>query len=193
MSRLDELIQEFCPDGVEFLELRSCIEAVRSLKWKEHSDEKYRYIDLTSVDRDTHSIVNTQVIDATNAPSRAQQIVQMNDVLLGATRPMLKRYCYVTNEYDGEICSTGFCVLRPNTDKILPGWLYHNISSDAFFSHVEKFQKGASYPAISDADVKLFCIPVPPLQIQHEIVRILDNFTELTARKNSTVTIEINC
>lgn len=36
----------------------------------------------------------------------------------------------------------------------------------------------SSVPAIKD-----IVIPVPPLPVQHEIVRILDNFTELTARK----------
>lgn len=181
MTKLDELIQDFCPEGVEFLEIKECVISVKNIKWKDHTGEEYQYIDLTSVDRDTHSIIETQTINSANAPSRALQIVQVNDVLLGTTRPMLKRYCYITKRYDREICSTGFCVLRPNTRIILPGWLYHNISSSYFFTHVEKFQKGASYPAISDADVKAYRIPVPPLEVQREIVRILDNFTELTA------------
>lgn len=107
---------------MEYIELKNCVEAVETIKWKEHTNEEYRYIDLSSVDRDTHSIVETQVIDSTNAPSRAQQIVQTHDILLGATRPMLRRYCYVTEKYDGEICSTGFCVLRPNNNIIIPAW-----------------------------------------------------------------------
>ncbi len=181
MTKLDELIQDFCPEGVEFLEIKECVISVKNIKWKDHTGEEYQYIDLTSVNRDTHSIIETQTINSANAPSRALQIVQVNDVLLGTTRPMLKRYCYITKRYDRDICSTGFCVLRPNTKIILPGWLYHNISSSYFFAHVEKFQKGASYPAISDADVKAYRIPVPPLPVQREIVRILDNFTELTA------------
>lgn len=144
-------------DEIQYMELKNCVGLVRNIKWKERVNEECLYIDLTSVDRDTHSVV--EAIDSVSAPSRAQQIVQTHDVLLGTTRPMLRRYCYITDEYDGEICSTGFCVLRPDTSIILPKWLYHNISSNVFFSHVEKLQKGASYPSISDADVKSICSP----------------------------------
>lgn len=181
MSKLEELINQLCPDGVEYVKIKECIKSVKNIKWKEHEDQKFHYIDLASVDRETHSVLDTQIITSANAPSRAQQIVECNDVLLGTTRPMLKRFCLINDEYSGEICSTGFCVLRPNLEKILPAWLLHNISSDAFFAHVEKFQKGASYPAITDAEVKTFCIPLPPLPVQEEIVRILDNMTSLTA------------
>lgn len=41
-------------------------------------------------------------------------------------------------------------------------------------------QKG-SIPAVSKKQVEQFRIPLPPLPVQQEIVRILDNFTELTA------------
>ena len=156
MSKLEELINQLCPDGVEYVKIKECIKSVKNIKWKEHEDQKFHYIDLASVDRETHSVLDTQIITSANAPSRAQQIVECNDVLLGTTRPMLKRFCLINDEYSGEICSTGFCVLRPNLEKILPAWLLHNISSDVFFAHVEKFQKGASYPAITDAEVKTF-------------------------------------
>ena len=182
MSRLDELIQELCPNGVEYKAIGDCVHKTQNIKWAS-ANGTYSYIDLTSVDRDTHQIIEAQTIDANNAPSRAQQIVQTDDVLFATTRPTLKRYCIIDNRYDGQICSTGFCVLRANRAIVLPRWLYHAISSSEFFYYVEANQKGASYPAISDKEVKQFKIPVPPLPVQSEIVRILDNFTELTARK----------
>lgn len=190
MNKLDELIKEYCPDGVRYTPIGQCVKKVDTIKWKE-TDGQYQYIDLASVDRETHQISETQTINADNAPSRAQQIVHTNDVLLGATRPMLKRYCYIEDGFNGQICSTGFCVLRANDDVVLPRWIYHQVSSTAFFVYVEKVQKGASYPAISDADVKAFKIPVPPLPVQREIVQILDNFTELTAEITEKLTAEL--
>ncbi len=180
MNKLDELIKEYCPDGVRYTLIGQCVKKVDTIKWKE-TDGQYQYIDLASVDRETHQISETQTINADNAPSRAQQIVHTNDVLLGATRPMLKRYCYIEDRFDSQICSTGFCVLRAKEDIVIPRWIYHQISSTAFFAYVEKVQKGASYPAVSDVDVKAFKIPMPPIEVQREIVQILDNFTELTA------------
>lgn len=181
MSKLDKLIAELCPDGVEYKTIGECVEKIENIKWVNHKGETYQYIDLTSVDRDTHTILETQRINDETAPSRAQQIVHEEDILFGATRPLLKRYCYVPYNYDGEICSTGFCVLRARKSVVEPRYLYHVISTTAFFDHVEKYQRGASYPTISDADTKRYKFPAPPLEVQREIVRVLDNFTLLSA------------
>ena len=188
MSRLNDLIAELCPDGVEFLTLQECTQKIQNIKWKEYFGSDKKYIDLSSVEIKLHCITETQNINSDTAPSRAQQIVQTNDILFGTTRPMLKRYCMIGKEYDGEICSTGFCVLRANTDIVLPRWIYHNITASNFFVYVEQNQKGASYPAISDMSVKAFCIPVPPLEVQREIVRVLDSFTLLTAELTAELT-----
>lgn len=187
MNRFDKLINTYCPDGVRYIPIGQCVGKVDTIKWKEAKGQ-YQYIDLASVDRETHQILETQVITADNAPSRAQQIVHTSDVLLGATRPMLKRYCYIEDRFDSQICSTGFCVLRAKEDIVIPRWIYHQISSTAFFAYVEKVQKGASYPAVSDVDVKAFKIPVPPIEVQREIVRVLDNFTELTEELTEELT-----
>ena len=181
MSKLEELMAELCPDGVPFRTIGECVKPISNIKWSCSNDAEYQYIDLTSVNRDTHNIGETQTICADNAPSRAQQIVYAQDILLGTTRPLLRRFCVVPNEYSSQMCSTGFCVLRADENIVLHRWLYHQISTSKFFDYVEKHQKGASYPAISDADVKKFRIPIPPLPVQREIVRILDNFAELTA------------
>ena len=188
MSRLDELIEKLCPDGAEFLTLQECTQKVKNIKWKSYSGDDKKYIDLSSVDRDLHCIMETQNINSDSAPSRAQQIVQTDDILLGTTRPMLKRYCMIPKTYDNEICSTGFCVLRANTEIVLPKWIYHNIATTDFFAYVEQNQKGASYPAISDASVKAFSLPVPPLEVQREIVHILDYFTLLTVELTAELT-----
>ena len=188
MSKIDELIERLCPDGAEFLTLQECTQKVKNIKWKSYSGNDKKYIDLSSVDRDLHCIMETQNINSDSAPSRAQQIVQTDDILLGTTRPMLKRYCMIPEKYDNEICSTGFCVLRANTEIVLPRWIYHNISTTDFFAYVEQNQKGASYPAISDASVKAFSFPVPPLEVQREIVHILDSFTLLTAELTAELT-----
>lgn len=191
MSRLAQLIRELCPDGVEYLEISKCVQRISNVKWDNVQGQQFQYIDLSSVDRNIHQIVETQIINADNAPSRAQQIIETGDILLGTTRPMLKRYCLVTEQYDKQICSTGFCVLRAKNTIVLQGWLYHQISSSDFFDYVEKHQKGTSYPAISDINVKLYKIPVPPLPIQSEIVHILDNFAQHTAELTKQLAAEL--
>ena len=108
MSKLEELIQELCPDGVEYISISKCVNKISNIKWTNEKECSYQYIDLTSVDRDTHAILETSHVDFETAPSRAKQIVKEGDILLGATRPMLKRYFMVTEEYENQICSTVF-------------------------------------------------------------------------------------
>lgn len=180
-SKIEKLIAQHCPNGVEFIDLGDVLLPKANIKWQSIGNQTFQYIDLTSVDRITHKISETETINAETAPSRAQQIVKIGDVLFGTTRPTLKRFCVIDSNFDGQICSTGFCVLRPDINKVLPNFIYHLIGSSDFCDYVENTQKGASYPAISDAEVKKFKIPIPTLAVQEEIVKILDTFTQLEA------------
>ena len=166
-------------NNIEFKSLSECILNTNNIKWNINQDKKFKYIDLSSVSRENNQILECQVIDYETAPSRAQQIVIKDDVIFGTTRPMLKRMCIIPKTYDNQICSTGFCVLRANKQIVLPKWILYCISTKDFFIYVDKNQKGASYPAILDKEVKKYKIPVPPLEEQERIVKILDQFDTL--------------
>ncbi|MFD1803602.1 restriction endonuclease subunit S [Mixta tenebrionis] len=166
-----------------------------NIKWRE-ATRSYRYVDLTSVDIETKKITETTEVTANNAPSRAQKLIEENDVIFATTRPTQQRFCLIDGEYSDEVASTGFCVLRAKQDEVLPKWIWHWISTSYFKKYVEENQSGSAYPAISDAKVKECYIPVPcpenpekSLAIQSEIVRILDKFTALTAELTAELTM----
>ena len=145
-------------DEVKKESLEKCTLKIQKVKWNNVSEEEYNYIDLSSVNRDNNKIYETQNINSTTAPSRAQQIVLENDIIFGTTRPLLKRYCIIPKEYNNQICSTGFCVLRADENIVLPKWIFYLISTSSFY------------------EVKKFEIPLPPLEEQKRIVEILDRF-----------------
>jgi len=146
-----------------------------TIKWSYvESDISFQYIDLTSVSRFTHKITETNSINSDNAPSRAQKIIRTGDVLFGTTRPTLNRFCVVEDTYNGQIASTGLCVLRANDEKILPKYIYYILTTPRFVSYVEEKQRGTSYPAVTDSDVKGFELDLPPLNEQQRIVAKLD-------------------
>lgn len=172
-------------DEWKFLPLSSVSSESKNIKWKDIAkDKQYKYIDLTSVSREMKSITEPQLIDRDNAPSRAQRIIQTDDILFATTRPTLRRFCIVPTAYDGQICSTGFCVIRPNKEAILPSWIFYLLSSDLFYDYIEPLQTGATYPAVTDADVRGYIVPIPSLVEQQRIIDILDEaFEKIDALK----------
>lgn len=191
LSYLEKLL-----DGVEvgWKTLEDITLRTSNIKWRE-AIRSYRYIDLTSVDIATKKIIETTEITKNNAPSRAQKLVDENDVIFATTRPTQQRFCLIDSQYAGEVASTGYCILRAKKEQVLPKWILHWISTSDFKKHVEENQSGSAYPAISDSKVKECLIPIPcpdnpqkSLAIQSEIVRILDKFSALTAE----LTAELN-
>lgn len=85
----------------------------------------------------------------------------------------------ISDEFDGEVASTGYCVLRPNEELVTSEWIYHNIAKSDFNIYVEKNQEGSAYPSISDSKVKAYSIPLPSLDEQNRIVTMLDKFEKL--------------
>ncbi len=148
-------------DGIRWRALGEVCKPTLNVHWDAIGDGIFRYVDLSSVNRDNNSIMETVVINKYNAPSRAQKIISDGDVIFGTTRPLLRRFCIIPKEYDNQICSTGFCVLRPNKEVTLTNYIYYYIGTQRFYSYVEQKQKGTSYPAISDNNVRSFKIPIP--------------------------------
>lgn len=184
MSFLKKLLDDI---EVKWKPLSEVTLRTNNIKWRDVTDS-YRYIDLTSVDIETKKIIETSVVSSNNAPSRAQKLIEKDDVIFATTRPAQMRYCLIDEEYDGEVASTGYCVLRAKKEVVLPKWILHLISSSEFKEYLEENQSGSAYPAISDAKLKEFKIPIPcpdnpkkSLEIQTEIVRILDAFSAMTA------------
>lgn len=160
---------------MKMVSLSNVLAKSSTIKWCDHSDDaEFEYIDLSSVERNSHTITETTTITAKTAPSRAQKIVKENDVLFGTTRPTLNRLCVVPMEYNSQICSTGLCVLRADQEKIMPSYIYYLLTTPSFVEYVKATQRGTSYPAVTDSDVKRFEFVLPPLQEQRRVVERLD-------------------
>lgn len=133
---------------------------------------KFVYIDIGSVDRGRKVIYNPQVVYGSNAPSRARKLVKSGDTLVSLTRPNLNSVCLVGEEYDGQIASTGFDVLR--LDGFDARWIYYIVRTKGFVDKMSGLVQGALYPAIRSADVDSFEIPVAPVNEQRRIADKLD-------------------
>ena len=143
----------------------------------------FDYIDLSSVDKDTKSIASIERYECSDAPSRARQLIETDDVLVATVRPNLNGVALVNGAQHGMTASTGYSVLRPNKDKLDSRFLFHWVKTDVFVRRMVDVAIGANYPAVSDAKVKASKIPLPPLAEQKRIARILDATDALRAKR----------
>ena len=181
MSQIDKLIADLCPDGVEFKRIADVSSKGSKIKWAQVGNAEYQYIDLGAVEPRTRQIGKTQTINSCNAPSRAQQIVHSGDIIFATTRPTQLRWAVIPDSYDGQVVSTGYCVIRPDRSSIITNYLAHTLGTTSFLKYLKANQILGNYPSIPDSRIQEFRIPVPPLEVQREITRVLDKFTQLEA------------
>ncbi|MGH1614723.1 restriction endonuclease subunit S, partial [Helicobacter pylori] len=74
-------------------------------------------------------------------------------------------------------------VIELNSEKLNYKFLYYFLKNSQII--LMKSQFGAGIPALNKADIETLTIPIPPLEIQQEIVKILDAFTELNTELNT--------
>lgn len=147
------------------------------------SDE-IQYIDISSIDNISHKMTDVTKHVMSKAPSRAQQIVRKNDIVVSTVRPNLKNIALIDRCDDNLVASSGFCVLRVKKD-VECNYIFYYVSSDLFTSHLMKLTTGANYPAVRDQDIRDSLIPIPPLPTQQSIVSELDKINELISLKKS--------
>lgn len=119
-------------------------------------------------------VTNADPVVSATAPTRCRQLIRSGDTVFSTVRPYLERIAYIDESLDREFASTGFCVLRPTSD-LDPRYLFHYASSPLLLDQVLPLQKGVSYPAVLDKEVRGATLPIPPLDEQRRIVAILED------------------
>ncbi|MBX6753674.1 MAG: restriction endonuclease subunit S [Thermorudis peleae] len=167
------------PPGWRWVQLRSvCVPTERRNPTK-IPDIEFDYVDISSVDNVLGQIVSSRRLVGSEAPSRARKVIRAADVLFATTRPYLRNIALVPPELDGQIASTGFCVIRANTQVANPYYLYYVCRSDCIIRQLDLNRtRGASYPAVTDDDVYDALIPLPPLDEQRRIVAKIEALME---------------
>lgn len=161
------------PEGWHISSLNSILRKTETIDPTKNPEKEFNYIDVSSVSNTFFKITETQKIIGKDAPSRARRLVKKNDVIFATIRPTLKRIAIISDEFDNYICSTGYIVLRPQTH-VDSNFLFYWLLNKPFQDQMQALQKGASYPAVTDTEVRNQLILIPSLPEQKRIVAILD-------------------
>ena len=161
MSKLQELIKELCPDGVEFRKLGEVCEIKRGVRVVKNdliNDGKYPVFQ--------NSLIPLGYYDKNNYPANITFVISAGAAgEIGYTEEPI---------WAADDCLT---IISPNN--IINKFIYYCLIANKLF-FVSKVRR-ASVPRLSRTVVDNFEIPIPPLEVQSEIVRILDTFTAHTA------------
>ena len=177
MSRLGELIRQFCPEGIKYDKIKNVFSrlkgtAITASKMTEIAcpDGEIRIFAGGKTIIDTHE-KDIPKANITRVPAVLVQSRGIIDVI------------YYDKPFTFKNEMWAYSSSNPVTTKFLYYVLKNNI---------EKFREAASgmgsLPQISLSVTDNFLVPIPPLEIQQEIVRILDQFTQLTAELTAEFT-----
>ena len=176
------LSKEKIPDYWEIVPLGNvCLKATKVKRKEVDIEKELIYLDIGSIDNVTNRITEHKVYKWKDAPSRAQQIVQVGDILFSTVRVYLRNIAKIDSTlYDNQICSSGFTVIRGYRDCCGPKYLFAIALYEGFLQPLNELQTGTSYPAVRDNDVFSQLIPLPPLPEQRAIVSKIELlFSEL--------------
>jgi len=136
------------PEGWEKKPLKTIADVNEKNINSQNPPTEIEYIDISSVS--TGSIDKKTIVLFDRAPSRAQRIVQNDDIIWSTVRPNRRSYAFVISPRENTVVSTGFAVL--SAKKVPATFLYLSTTTDDFVNHLASVATGAAYPAVKPKD-----------------------------------------
>lgn len=195
MTKLNELIQQLCPDGVEYKTLGELGKFFGGLTGKskdDFTDGNAKFITYKNVY--ANPSLQIDVEDRVKiADGERQRTLQYGDVIFtgsSETPDECGISSVVTVKTEEKLYLNSFCFFFRFDDLniMLPDFAKHLFRSNELRYQIGKTASGVTRYNVSKKLMEKVSIPVPPLPVQSEIVRILDNFTELAAELAAELT-----
>ncbi|WP_148803069.1 restriction endonuclease subunit S [Campylobacter concisus] len=190
MSKIFDLINELCPDGVEFME----VEEVFIMKngytpskankdfWENGTIPWYRMEDI----RENGRILSESIQKITPKAVKGGKLIPKNSIIVATTATIGEHALAIADSFLMNQQFTSFTIRELLKDKLDIEFVFYY-----FFKICEWCKQNtnsSSFPSVDMAKLKKVKFPVPPMEVQREIVRILDSFTLLTAELTAELT-----
>jgi len=172
MSKLDDLIKEYCPNGVEYKKISELAEYEQPTKYIVKStnyNDDYEIPVLTAGQSFILGYTNEE--NGIYKASKEQPVIIFDDFTAA----------FKWVDFPFKVKSSAMKMITAKGDAVLIRYLYHYMGALSCSS--------TEHTRLWIRTYSEFTIPVPPLPVQREIVRILDNFTEFTAELTAELTM----
>lgn len=193
MTNLQNLLNELCPNGVEYKTLGEIAtdiyrgSGITRNQVTESGTPCVRYGEIYT----TYGIWFDHCVSYTNAEQISnRKYFEYGDILFAITGESVDEIAKSCAYIGHEQCLAGgdIVVLKHEQD---PKYLSYALATTSAQAQKSRGKVKSKVVHSSVPAIKEICVPVPPLEVQQEIVRILDHFTALTAELNDKLTAEL--
>lgn len=183
MSRLADLINELCPDGVEYKPLGEVAELKRGsgMPKKMFTDAGIPAIHYGHIytKYGIYTKVAAAYVDKANSQNLA--LVYPGDLVVANTSENLEDVGKAVTWLGESVAVTGGHATVVRSSVMNTVFLSYYFRTEEFSRKKQRYSRGTKVIELSAVNLAKILIPVPPLEVQCEIVRILDQFTTLEA------------
>ncbi len=157
-------------------------------KSKNYPFTEIEYLDTGSITEGR--VAEYQTFNLKEAPSRAQRIVDDNDIIYSLVRPIQRHYGLLHGVKSNTIVSTGFCVI--SSTNFSPHFLYILLTRSENVEYFDMIAEGATstYPSLKPSDIANFEFQKPPQEKLNSFSRIVsDSWDKININSNQILTL----
>lgn len=178
MSKLEELIARLCPDGVEYKSLGEVATISRggNFQKKDFVEQGKPCIHYGQIYTKYGLFADKTFTFIDEGCFAKQKKAQKNDIVMAVTSENIEDVCKCLAWIgDDEVAVSGHSAIIHHT--LDPKYLTYFFHSEHFFKQKKKFAHGTKVIEVTPDKLTSIKLPVPPLEVQREIVHILDSYT----------------
>ncbi|MBC2854712.1 restriction endonuclease subunit S [Cetobacterium sp. 2G large] len=178
------------PDNWEWVKLEEIIEYTTNLDIQKKLDknETINYVDIESINNKLFKINTIKEKKVSELSTRARRVLKKGYMMYSLVRPYLNNFALIEEEKENFIGSTGFAVFKSKVSPIK--YIFYYMQTNYIKEYYQSFLKGFNSPSITIENFNSTSVPLPPLEEQKEIVRILDNVLEKEDKINEILELE---
>lgn len=182
MSELNQLLQTYCPNGVEYKKLGDFATISRggNFQKKDFIDSGIPCIHYGQIYTRYGLFADKTFTFISPDCAKKQKMAVTNDIVMAVTSENIEDVCKCIAWLGSEPAAVSghTAIIHHNQDA---KYLVYYLHSEMFFAQKRKIAHGTKVIEITPDKLNDIIIPLPPLEIQREIVRVLDKFTMLSA------------
>lgn len=196
MKNLETLIQELCPDGVEFVKFKDCCDYIRGITYNKSKEENNSDAPAWKVLRANNITLSNNQLNFNDVKRvsievkvKESQKLKKGDILICAgsgSKDHIGKVAYIEDDVDYTF--GGFMAVIRSTS-VNTRFLFHILTGSSFKLYLSLALNSSTINNLNSSVMGNFEFPLPPIEVQTEIVRILDKFTSLEAELEA----ELDC